>query len=286
MLDGARILGEKENLVAGLSGSFTLTLQPGEYTLQLPRRRRPRRPACSPSAARPSRPSTDPQLQAAVTGYSRYVHTQAVTLRHANVRSFVAARQGGRRREGQGAVRRGARSRTRRSSRSPRASATSIPSIDARVNDVEPGQKWTGFHRDRAGAVGEAHDRRAWRPIADKLLADVQDARGQDAHARLPAGRARQRRERAAGRGRLVEDHRRGGPLLAHRPVGLPRPTSTARRRRSALLAPALRSAKDPKLADDIAARFDAVQKELATLGDRRRRSRATPRSTTPSASS
>ena len=36
ILKGARILGEKENLVAGLSGSFTLTLQPGEYTLSCP----------------------------------------------------------------------------------------------------------------------------------------------------------------------------------------------------------------------------------------------------------
>ena len=43
ILKGARILGEKENLVAGLSGSFTLTLQPGEYTLSCPAARPPRR---------------------------------------------------------------------------------------------------------------------------------------------------------------------------------------------------------------------------------------------------
>ena len=36
LLSGARVLGEKENLVAGLSGSFTLTLQPGRYTLSCP----------------------------------------------------------------------------------------------------------------------------------------------------------------------------------------------------------------------------------------------------------
>ncbi len=36
VLDGSRILGEKENLVAGLSGSFTLQLQPGRYTLSCP----------------------------------------------------------------------------------------------------------------------------------------------------------------------------------------------------------------------------------------------------------
>ena len=36
VLEGARVLGERENLVAGLSGSFTLTLQPGRYTLSCP----------------------------------------------------------------------------------------------------------------------------------------------------------------------------------------------------------------------------------------------------------
>jgi high-affinity iron transporter len=36
ILEGARILAEKENLVAGVSGSFTLTLQPGRYTLSCP----------------------------------------------------------------------------------------------------------------------------------------------------------------------------------------------------------------------------------------------------------
>ena len=36
MLDGETILGEKENLSDGLSGSFALTLEKGEYTLCCP----------------------------------------------------------------------------------------------------------------------------------------------------------------------------------------------------------------------------------------------------------
>src|SRR4051794_31017286 len=36
ILLGSRILSEKENLVAGLSGSFTVTLQPGHYALSCP----------------------------------------------------------------------------------------------------------------------------------------------------------------------------------------------------------------------------------------------------------
>lgn len=36
VLDGDRVLGEKENLSDGLSGSFSLTLEQGEYTLYCP----------------------------------------------------------------------------------------------------------------------------------------------------------------------------------------------------------------------------------------------------------
>ena len=36
VLEGDQVLGEKENLSEGLSGSFTLTLEPGRYTLYCP----------------------------------------------------------------------------------------------------------------------------------------------------------------------------------------------------------------------------------------------------------
>lgn len=36
VLDGETVLGEKENLSDGLSGSFSLTLEQGEYTLYCP----------------------------------------------------------------------------------------------------------------------------------------------------------------------------------------------------------------------------------------------------------
>jgi iron uptake system component EfeO len=36
VLEGDEVLGEKENLSEGLSGSFTLTLEPGRYTLYCP----------------------------------------------------------------------------------------------------------------------------------------------------------------------------------------------------------------------------------------------------------
>src|SRR3954464_8946575 len=67
VLSGARILGEKENLVAGLSGSFTLDLQPGQYTPSFPG---------APSAATGvvkvagnAATRADPLLEGALTGY-------------------------------------------------------------------------------------------------------------------------------------------------------------------------------------------------------------------------
>ena len=36
VLEGDTILGEKENIADGLSGSFTLTLDPGKYTIYCP----------------------------------------------------------------------------------------------------------------------------------------------------------------------------------------------------------------------------------------------------------
>jgi iron uptake system component EfeO len=36
VLEGSKVLGEKENLADGLSGGFTLTLDPGRYTLYCP----------------------------------------------------------------------------------------------------------------------------------------------------------------------------------------------------------------------------------------------------------
>ena len=68
MLKGSRILGEKENLVAGLSGSFTITLQPGQYTLSCPGGTTAATGVVTVGGKRVAG-ITDPRLQAAVTGY-------------------------------------------------------------------------------------------------------------------------------------------------------------------------------------------------------------------------
>jgi plastocyanin len=93
VLKGSRILGEKENLVAGLSGSFTITLQPGQYTLSCPGGTTAATGVVTVGGKRVAG-ITDPRLQAAVTGYRGYVHGQAELLVK-RVRPFVAAVKAG-----------------------------------------------------------------------------------------------------------------------------------------------------------------------------------------------
>ena len=83
---------------------------------------------------------------------------------------------------------------------------------------------------------------------------------------KLDPAAARQRRQGAARRGRHRQDHRRGGPLLAHRPVGLRRqPRGLQGRRRRA--APGAARSATPTLVAELDERFAAVE---AALGKHR----------------
>ena len=136
------------------------------------------------------------------------------------------------------------------------------PEIDARAGDV-PAASWTGFHRieqilwqknTTAGTAG----------YAKKLLADVTTLDTKVKTLSYQAAAARQRRRRASERGRGLEDHRRGGPLLAHRPLRLRRPTSRAHRQAFILLAPVLEDQGEGALVKTIDQRFAAVTHGLA----------------------
>jgi iron uptake system component EfeO len=88
--DLAHILGEQENLTPGLSGAFTLDLQPGRYTISCPGASRPHWAlTVSGKATGPTWPSK-PQLAAAVAGYSRYVNQEVAGL-ITRTRAFCAA---------------------------------------------------------------------------------------------------------------------------------------------------------------------------------------------------
>ena len=122
------------------------------------------------------------------------------------------------------------------SSRSRRSSATSTRrSTAARTTSAT--RAWsspasTGSRRT-SGSTACSPTRR---PIADQLMADVNELVSRVNDRRAHPAAAGQRRQGTARRGRHRQDHRRGGPLLAHRPVGLQgqRRGLAGRRRRAA----------------------------------------------------
>jgi len=262
LLKGARILGEKENLVAGLSGTFTLTLQPGEYTLSCPGGTSSATGVLTVGGSRVET-SGDPRLEAAVAGYQRYVAAQARTL-VARVKPFVAAVKAG---DVEQAKTQFAAARVPYETIEPVAESfgTLDPDIDARVNDVKKGQRWTGFHRIEQ-SLWEKHSTAGLAPIADKLLADCE----------LLEKRTRtltyQPDELANGANGLLdevasskitgEEDRYSHTDLSDFEANLNGSETTF-----GLLAPALR-VKNKALADEISTRFAAVQKELGTLKD------------------
>jgi len=260
VLSGARVLGEKENLVAGLSGSFTLDLQPGQYTLSCPG---------GTSAAtgvvtvggNAVASSSDPLLEGAVSGYQRYVTTQATELVK-RVKPFVAAVEAG---DVEKAKAQFAAARVPYETIEPVAESfgTLDPDIDARVNDVEKGKPWTGFHRIEQ-ALWERNTTAGMGPIADKLLADVQTL---ETKARTLTYKPDELANGANGLLDEVASSKISGEedRYSHTDLSDFEANISGAQTTFGLLAPALR-AKDAALANDLDARFGAVHKELATL--------------------
>ena len=280
VLKGSRILGEKENLVAGLSGSFTIDAAAGPVHAQLPGRddRRDRRGHRRRQAGGRR---TDPRLQAAVTGYRGYVHGQAELLVSA-VRPFVAAVKAGDVAE---AKRQFAAARAPYETIEPVAESfgTLDPEIDARVNDVKKGEKLDRLPPHRAGAVAEATRPRAWARSPTSCCATA---------SRSSARRATldyQPDELANGANGLLgevasskitgEEDRYSHTDLTDFQANISGSQTTF-----GLLAPTLRE-RTRTLTATIGKRFDAVQQELRGCA-RAAASRPTTRSTAPSARS
>jgi iron uptake system component EfeO len=260
VLSGERILGEKENLVAGLSGSFTLDLPPGQYTLSCPGGTTTATGVVTVGGAAVAA-STDPLLEGAVSGYQRYVTTQAKDLVE-KVKPFVAAVKAG---DVEKAKAQFAAARVPYETIEPVAESfgTLDPDIDARVNDVEEGQRWTGFHRIEQ-ALWERNSTKGLEPVAEKLLADV---RTLEAKTRTLTYKPDELANGANGLLDEVASSKISGEedRYSHTDLSDFEANINGSQTTFGLLAPALR-ANDAALAEDIDARFGAVQKELATL--------------------
>jgi iron uptake system component EfeO len=78
--DLAHILGEQENLTPGLSGGFSLTIQPGTYKISCPGASRPDWTFKVTGKATGPSWESNPQLVAAVEGYAAYVKQNTADL--------------------------------------------------------------------------------------------------------------------------------------------------------------------------------------------------------------
>jgi iron uptake system component EfeO len=167
VLKGDRVLAEKENITQGLSGSVSLDLDPGRYQIWCGQGTPKGTLEVTGTA---SNAAANPKLAAAVGGYDRYVRAQVADLQ-VRTRAFTDA------------VRAGDVAKAKRLYGPARVWYERIepvaesfgnldPAIDARVNDVEPGQRWTGFHRIEQ-ALWARGTARGMARYADQLDEDI-----------------------------------------------------------------------------------------------------------------
>jgi FTR1 family protein len=262
VLSGARILGEKENLVAGLSGSFTVNLKPGEYALSCPGGKSAATGVLTVGGSAAAAAGSDnPLLKSATASYASYVTSQSKTL-VARTQKFVAAIKAGDVEQAKSLF-----AATREPYETIEPVAESFgnldPEIDARVNDVEQGTPWTGFHKIEQGLWVKGSTK-GLEPIADKLLADVKRLQAKT------TGLTYQPEELANGANGLLDEvsaSKITGEEDRYSHTDLSDFEANVAGSESAfgLLAPALKKS-DPALATTITSRFEAVNAALAKL--------------------
>jgi iron uptake system component EfeO len=175
IVDGDRILGERESLTPGLSGTFSLDLAPGEYESYCPGADRERGKVIVTGTGSGAVSSAATDLKAATVAYGTYVEGQAELLVERTT-AFVAAVKAG---DVARAKRlfAGAREPWERIEPVAEAFGDLDPRVDARVNDVAAGDEWTGFHRIEQ-ALWKHSSTKGMATVADTLLADVKELAG------------------------------------------------------------------------------------------------------------
>lgn len=173
--EGERVMGEVENISPGLQRKLIVQLtQPGTYQT-----------ACKPGmigdgirgeytvTGEEVQVDTEGKFKEAADSYKRYVNSQAEALVPA-VEAFVAAIKSG---DIEAAKAQFPTSRVYFERIEPVAESFPDdldPRIDLREADLEPGQKWTGFHalEKQLWVTGLQPDANA---LADQLVADVKE---------------------------------------------------------------------------------------------------------------
>jgi iron uptake system component EfeO len=166
IMDGETILGEKENLSDGLSGSFALTLEQGEYVIYCPGGDDEKGTL---TVTGKLEAADSPEIEAAIDQYRQYLETNTDELGKAT-RPFVAAVVAGDVAEAK-ALYPIARVPYERIEPVAESFGSLDPRIDARENDV-PKRQWSGFHVIEK-ALWEEDTAKGMAPVAEQLEADV-----------------------------------------------------------------------------------------------------------------
>ncbi|HVS99824.1 MAG TPA: iron uptake system protein EfeO [Solirubrobacterales bacterium] len=169
VLDGETILGERENVIEGTSGSFSLTLEEGEYAVRCNEGGGAGEGTLMVSGKLDTK--TSPEVEKAIAGYRDYLveNTEELTAR---TKPFVAA------------VIAGDIAEAKKLYPAPRVDYERIepvaesfgdldPRIDARENDV-PKSEFGGFHRLEK-ALWKEGGLAGMKPVAEELLANVEE---------------------------------------------------------------------------------------------------------------
>jgi iron uptake system component EfeO len=169
VVDGETILGERENITEGLSGSFSLTLEEGEYKLRCQEGEGEGEGTLKVTGRLQTKKS--PEIEKAIDGYKEYLLENSEELT-AKTKPFVAA------------VIAGDIAKAKKLYPEPRINYERIepvaesfgdldPRIDARENDV-PASEFGGFHRIEK-ALWEEDTTKGMKPVAEGLQEDVEE---------------------------------------------------------------------------------------------------------------
>ena len=268
VVQAERILGEKEHLTPGLSGSIAVDLAAGAYEVYCPGALTERTPfSVTPAAAGASGSVASPAavaglavaLRTATIGYAAYVRQEVAALVEATA-LFTAAVEAGDVERAK-ALYPAARIHYERIEPVAESFGDLDPAIDIRIADVEDPAAWTGFHRlEKAlwvdgSTVGMA-------PIARQLVTDIDRLNG------LVATAEYQPAQLANGASELLDEVARSkvtGEEEAYSRIDLVDFAANVDGAQAAfdLLQPAL-AIVDPALAATVTTRFAEVRTELA----------------------
>lgn len=174
VLDGTRILGERENLTPGVTGKFSLNLPAGEYSSYCPNGSTTEYGKIVVSAAGDATNvvGASKNLKQATASYAEYVNEQTAELVKRTA-AFTAAIKAGDVAKAKSLY---ATAREPFETIEPVAESFGDldPRIDARENDVAEGDKWTGFHRIEK-TLWEDSSTAGLDKFADQLNEDVKE---------------------------------------------------------------------------------------------------------------